>query len=270
MNRWIGTDRTSQTESGQSATIYLDTLVDKDSMPLYRSIYLDLVRDISSGKYPIGSLLPTENELCRHYGASRNTIRAASKMLSESGLVSRRARIGTRVESDRAGSLFTQRMVHLPDLFQYMKNATLKLERAQQIAVDGALAAELRCPPGKPWLHVEAVKHLNGSSEPASFVDAYIRPEYTDITSDIGKVRLPLSRLIQERYGVRVSEVVQEFSAAPILGRMAQLLRVSDNSAGLLISRKYYSDDGVLMLATKAIFPHDRMKYSMSLRLSWT
>jgi len=55
--------------------------------PKYRLIAKDLRDSIESGTVPPGGRLPTELELRDRYGASRNTVRDAVKVLIRSGLV---------------------------------------------------------------------------------------------------------------------------------------------------------------------------------------
>ncbi|ODT04843.1 MAG: GntR family transcriptional regulator [Mesorhizobium sp. SCN 65-20] len=61
----------------------------------------DVVRAIASeilaGNYPVGSTLPSENDLGAEHGVSRTVIREALKMLAAKGLVLSRPRIGTVV-----------------------------------------------------------------------------------------------------------------------------------------------------------------------------
>ncbi|MEO5325062.1 FadR/GntR family transcriptional regulator [Mesorhizobium sp. CC13] len=61
----------------------------------------DVVRaiasEILSGSYPVGSTLPSENDLCAEHGVSRTVIREALKTLAAKGLVLSRPRIGTVV-----------------------------------------------------------------------------------------------------------------------------------------------------------------------------
>lgn len=57
----------------------------------------NLARDILSGTYPAGSLLPREPDLGAKYGVSRTVIREALKVLAAKGLVSSRPRVGTMV-----------------------------------------------------------------------------------------------------------------------------------------------------------------------------
>lgn len=64
---------------------------------MYRQIAEDLRARIKAGELAAGSQLPTETELTARYGASRNTIRDAIKLLITLGLVETRPSQGTFV-----------------------------------------------------------------------------------------------------------------------------------------------------------------------------
>jgi GntR family transcriptional regulator len=55
--------------------------------PLYRQIAEDLRGQIEAGQLDPGAKLPAENEFQPRYGASRNTIRDAIRLLAAWGLV---------------------------------------------------------------------------------------------------------------------------------------------------------------------------------------
>jgi GntR family transcriptional regulator len=65
--------------------------------PMYRQIAEDLRAQIEGGDLEPGQQLRTEIELREHYGASRNTIRDAVKLLTAWGLVETRPGQGTYV-----------------------------------------------------------------------------------------------------------------------------------------------------------------------------
>jgi len=65
--------------------------------PLYRRIAEDLGRQITSGELPPGTKLPSEDDLAKRYGASRNTVREAIRWLATSGRVVSRSGQGTFV-----------------------------------------------------------------------------------------------------------------------------------------------------------------------------
>jgi GntR family transcriptional regulator len=65
--------------------------------PMYRQIAEDLRTQIESGAIARGTKLPTESELRVGYGAARNTVREAVKLLASRGLVERKPGLGTFV-----------------------------------------------------------------------------------------------------------------------------------------------------------------------------
>lgn len=64
---------------------------------LYRKLAEKWIRSISTGVYPVGSLLPSEQQLMKIEGVSRHTIRAALKILDQYGLIKRTPHVGTIV-----------------------------------------------------------------------------------------------------------------------------------------------------------------------------
>ncbi|MEI2417638.1 GntR family transcriptional regulator [Orrella sp. JC864] len=246
-----------------------DALLDDARTPRYKAIYHDLARAIRNGRYPVMTLLPTEHELCAHYDASRHTVREAIRMLTETGMVSRRPGVGTRVEAVKSSTRYTQRISQLSDLFLYIKNATLRLQQVRSIKATARQAETLGCAPRQEWLYVRAIKLLGGQSRPVAYAEAYVHPDYAAIREDIGRVRMPLSQLIEQRYSQRIREVTQEFSATPIGKDMAADLKVAAKTAGLVITRRYYGEADLPMLVTITTFPYTKMKYSMSLQVDW-
>lgn len=74
----------------------------EDNLPkrtpsLADQIYELVLKGITDGTYPEGSMLPSENQLAEKYQVSRPTIRAAFARLSERGYVKRRRGVGTMV-----------------------------------------------------------------------------------------------------------------------------------------------------------------------------
>lgn len=236
--------------------------------PRYRSIYQTLLDQIRRGEYPVGTLLPPEISLCRQFGASRHTVREAIRILSEDGIVSRRAGVGTRVEATRSSTRYTQQISRLSDLFEYISHATLHVRTARMVRLSSAAAERIGCAAGSSWLRIIAIKTLQQESSPVAHSEVYVHPDYSSVRSDVGKVRMPLSLLIESRFSQRIHEVRQEFSATAITGETARALRVRSGSPGFVITRKYHAADGTLILVTTTTFPYRKMKYSMSLQFA--
>lgn len=66
---------------------------------LYSIIYNDIKHDILGGIYPVGSLIPTEQDLSLKYDVNRSTLRKAMQMLADEGLIEKRPGKGTVVLS---------------------------------------------------------------------------------------------------------------------------------------------------------------------------
>lgn len=240
---------------------------DEAGGPRYKSIYQQLARDIGSGRYPVMTLLPTEHELCDQFGASRHTIREAIRMLTVAGMVSRRPGVGTRVETAHASTRFTQRISQFPDLLQYARNAALLVQEVRSVKLTRRLAETLGTEAGRSWLHINSIKTLGDQDTPVACTLIYADPAHSDLRADI-QPRISLLRLIEDHFGNRIHEVNQEFSATPIAAGIARQLHVEPRTAGFVITRRYYGGGGVLLLATITTFPHDKMKYSMSLNVA--
>jgi GntR family transcriptional regulator, galactonate operon transcriptional repressor len=87
-----------------------------------------LGRDICSGRYQPGQVLPSETELCERFAFSRIVIREAIKSLAAKGLLEVRRRVGTLVLEPTRWNLFD------PDVIAW---------RAESIEVDPTMARDL-------------------------------------------------------------------------------------------------------------------------------
>lgn len=66
---------------------------------MYQQVRQDLLARVWRGEFPPGSLLPSENQLCRQYDVSITTARRAFLELVKEGVVERKAGVGTMVSS---------------------------------------------------------------------------------------------------------------------------------------------------------------------------
>ena len=119
-------------------------------MTKYQQLAQDLKTSIADGRWGVGQLLPTESQLCLHYGVSRITVRAAISALSALGLVSKRPGVGTRVVRPASH----QRFVHTSDSVESVLQFTeaTRFELLQQGLVPGVDPSLVRpdCPSGQP------------------------------------------------------------------------------------------------------------------------
>ena len=85
----------------------------------YRDIAAELQKEIRLGSTPVGELLPTETELMARFGASRQTVREALRIITEQGLIVRRAGLGSVVIAAEPPVLFTHSVKSLNEWLRY-------------------------------------------------------------------------------------------------------------------------------------------------------
>lgn len=66
-------------------------------MKKYESIFHQLETEINQGVYKVNDFLPTEEELCHTFTASRDTIRRSLKLLAQHGLIQKRQGSGSQI-----------------------------------------------------------------------------------------------------------------------------------------------------------------------------
>jgi len=236
--------------------------------PRHLDLARTLMQEIRNGRPAVGELLPTEAELCEAWNLSRYAVRQAIQKLSNLGMVTRQAGIGTRVVADRPRERYIQIMDSPADLVGYAKGTTLRKSSSERIAIDATQAALLGSEAGAPWLHIAGVRYGGSSaSEPIALVDIYVADAYSNLP-ELGEVLdTPVYRLIEQAYRVKVTRVRQEVQGWLVAGDQAACLQVEDGSAGLRIVRTYFLHDHVIAVTT-GIHPASRFSYSMTYQLT--
>ena len=123
---------------------------------LTQQLVHELGKAIMQEKYPVGSSLPSEAELCNQYGISRTATREAVKMLTAKGLISSRPRQGIKVQELKNWNLFDTDVLEWvlhgkPDLYMLRHFLQLRLALEPEAAY---LAAQYASK--EDLVHIEA------------------------------------------------------------------------------------------------------------------
>lgn len=236
--------------------------------PRYVALAEEISRAIGGGTYPVGTLLPSEAELCASYRVSRHTVREATRMLQNFGLVSRHQGLGTRILSRKIAARYVLALDAIPDLWEYAKTTKLKVVRKRIVKAKDADTALPGPDPEHGWWLVEALRY-GKAAEPLAWSQLYFDSIYGEISGQVGKRRAPVYALIESRYGVKVVRVQQDISALPIPAAVARSLRVKPASPGIMILRHYFDAADRVFEVTSSIYPADCFRYSVELRLEY-
>lgn len=235
----------------------------------FTAIACHLTDAITSGHFAVGSLLPTELELVKHYGTSRHTVRAALAELQQAGLVSRRKNVGTRVESAKPRSTFRPSLASVDDLVQFGAEHLRVVQSIDRKTVSGALADEIGCESGTPWVRISNLRMVgDDTTAPVGWTDVYIDPRYADVAELVRASPDTLtSTLIEQHHGRQIAEIHQDVRAFAIEdGAMAKALRTAPGTAALKIVRRYFDAQGEMFEASVSVHPAERFSVSMRLK----
>jgi GntR family transcriptional regulator len=178
-------------------------------LPLYHQLAALLGAQIASGALRPGERLPSEYALCREHGIGRPTVRQATDVLVQRGLIERRRGSGTYVkQAPRKVDLFS-----LAGTLSSFERGGVELvtslrERVSRRVVDAD--------PENPFSGREAYTFARAgrvAGEPVLLEQLYLDPA---VFPDLHRVSLAgasLSRVVEERYYLRPTHAEQSFRA---------------------------------------------------------
>ncbi len=233
-----------------------------DRTPLYAQVAQEILNRIDRADYTVGSLLPTEHELCEAFGVSRVTIRGAMKELELRGIISRQPGVGTRVERTTPRERFIHESSSVEDVLQFTQEMRFRQLRAELVSVAEDIAAAIGARAGARFLRIEGLRVARGEKticHSTHYVPARLAAYAVDFDGQKGS----LAALLASRAGLEIDELDQSLEAINLDKHEAALLGVREDEAALATWRRYRGEGEVLIIATRSLFPKDRYSYSL-------
>jgi len=235
-------------------------------MPKYLQLAQDLRASIETGRYAVGQMIPTESELCGHYGVSRITVRSAIQELSAQGLVSKRPGVGTHVVRKN----MQQRFVHTSDsvesVLQFTEETRFELVKHAIVDEIDPSLARVGSPAGQKRLWIHGVRW--GAELALCVTDLYMSVLHHAIIEALPNHRGSIILLVQRLFGVELKEIEQVIEAVALTKRQANVLQARVGSPALLTRRWHRDPAGNTLIASISVYPSDRYSYSVLLRQS--
>jgi len=237
-----------------------------DAMPLYQRLADRLRAAIADGVHPVGSLLPTEGELCEDHGLSRHTVREALRRLVDLGLIERRQGAGSRVIAATPPVAYVHTIQALSELFSYTRDTTLDVASSEMVTLDAVEAGLLRWAAGTRWRRITGTRWTADRTEKVCNVVIFVHARFASILEDLGGESVPIHRLIEARSGEFVAEAVQEIAATPMPDAAAKVLGSRPGAPALRILRRYLDASGGPMMVAVNWHLADSFAYTIRLR----
>lgn len=235
----------------------------------FAEISSQLLQGITTGRFPVGALLPTELEMCEQFGASRYTIRAVLQDLQEKGLVSRRKNVGTRVEASRPKTVFRPTLASVEDLMQFGGQHRRVVQSVETVTTPDDVAAVLDGGASGKALRISSVRlDAARGEEVIAWTDVYVDAAYAEIGRIVRDTPdVLVSSLIESRYGRQIAEIEQDIRASTLRdARIAEALGLELDAAVLKIVRRYMDADGKTFELSVTIHPAETVSVTTRMR----
>ena len=209
--------------------------LDKNSaVPLYEQLRQGLLHAITSGCFPAGAKLPTEEALCKAFDISRPVARQAYNALIEEGVVERTRGRGTFVRTpDTRGRFLNQQMSFEKEMtLLHLEHRTEDL-RADWVSYTPALFGRLELSRQDRCYHLVRIRYVSG--KPFVLVENYI-PEsiFPGIDAyDFGKNSL--YDVLENVYRVKIVRARRTLMAQTATAEFASLFAVHRGSPVLYV-----------------------------------
>jgi GntR family transcriptional regulator len=254
-------------------------------VPRYRAIADELIHGIVAKRYPVGTALPAESELCSQLQASRHTVREALRILEDSGLISRRQGSGSEVLTDTPPVRYRQSVDSIEDLLQYGEQSRLTLLATAEIQADAALAQRLGCAVGAPCIELQGLRSERGgrverpqrderssraaaavAGRPFALTHIYMPPQAARRRDKLLQADSALPTMLQALDARTLGRIEQTFSAVPLDAATAKHLLDHKGAPCLRADRAYFDRKGGLILLAISWHRADLYRYSTVLR----
>lgn len=225
--------------------------------PLYQQLESKLRQEIESGKRPVGSRIPTENELSQTYNVSRVTVRKALAGLSELGYLERKSGKGTFVAEKKfqrgiAGVTSFTDLCKLTGVTPGAKTIKIALEDPTPKE-----AEQMNLTPDEKMLVVERVRYADGKAVllecnkfPESF--AFLFSENLNDSS--------LYEILKTRHNIAFSNSTKTIDITFASSREAKLLSIAKGYPLLRINSVLHSADNSISNLCQQLCIGDKFK----------
>ncbi len=230
---------------------------------LYQNVANLVAKQIESGAYKIGSLLPREEDLAQNLNVSRNTMRHALKLLEDQGLILRKKRVGTVVIASRPNPSMAVNLTSLDSFGQVAERTDFHPATSGPMALPQDLSevCETDGPVSKNWMRVAGPRTDTLSGQPYSYVAFYFPERFGRVAQLVGPKTGLVYRIIEETFGVTVDTVQVEILASPIGADVAEALGLAEGSVLLKLLEVMREADGSVIEAVEAYYQPETFRY---------
>lgn len=238
------------------------------TVPLYQQVADRLRRQIAVGDYFVGARLPSEDALCRTFGVSRITIRAALAQLVDAQLLRRERGKGTFV----AAPPVEHQLIRLTDFVEDMAaaglRATSRVLLLREEPAPEAVAVELGLAVGTPVVRLDRQRFADGN--PIAVDSSHLPLRFGHLLDDSRLAEETIYQQLERRYGIVIAAGTFVVEAADAPAEIAHALGVRKGASTLLVHRTARTEIGEAVFYQRRYYRADRVRFRLELRRAET
>lgn len=231
----------------------------------YAAVAQALRDQILGGDLAIGARLPAERELSEHFAVSRQTVRAALRLLREERLVASRQGAGTVVTTPRSSEAFRLAANSIDDLVAYAAHMFTEIRSTGMERIEGRAAARLGVAPGHEWFVARGVVRYHRRQTPVCWSQYYINKAFAGVGRALTPQSGPIFLLIEQTFGVTIAEMDQTISTAALSRTLAEELKAKPGETSIEVRRSYRTSEG--HLAQISLHSHPAARFQQTIRM---
>ncbi|MFH1300151.1 MAG: GntR family transcriptional regulator [Planctomycetota bacterium] len=196
---------------------------EREGIPIYQRIRMQLYREISSGCLKIGELIPSETSLMKQYSASRTTVRKAIESLSKKGFIVRKRGVGSFVEKDIVKANIRLRG-SFKDILAVAQNTSTKVVGFEYVDPTPEILKNLKQEDEAQVLRIDRVRCMENT--PFLYSINYLPDAIGQLLMKKDLEQFALIELIPKKCNLPVVKAIQNFGATIADSVMAKMLDI--------------------------------------------
>jgi GntR family transcriptional regulator, frlABCD operon transcriptional regulator len=240
-----------------------DGLARIDAVPLYAQLKQRLRAEIADGRYPEGSPLPTEAQLCDLYAVSRITVRRAVSELQDEGVLEKRHGKGTFVTVQRLETSLVKM-----DGFSETYSAVgvehhSEILGVEETMADAALATVLAMEPGAPVLNVRRL--ISTRKGPLTLESSQFDSRRFPGLADLLRDDVSIYRLLRTHFGCVLEHATRKINVR--LAGQAERAVLACNAGEPLFDMEKIVFDGAMLPLQRSVLLTPCNRITLTIRV---
>lgn len=237
----------------------MEPLIQREySKKLYIQLVEILKKKITSDEWPVGSQIPTEDELCKLYDVSRSTVRTAILELVRFGFLKRQQGRGTFVSR----KIITTGLAVLTNFKELMlaeglKYSTKLLVRTMVMPTDD-IDKNLGVSLDKHVIYIKRLRSVD--KEPLLIKETYVPYHLCPALLKEDVEKNSIFELLESKCGIQITKAKGFVEITYLTKEESSLLKLPKGSPALLFTQQIYADDTVVKFVRMIKRP-DRFRY---------